>query len=391
MVSNIETMQPRHQGQLRLRMRDLMERQEGELSTIPYVYSFASVFFSELWRSFGLTAVYGEEVAAIPAAKKVAPSWIALAEAEGYSSDVCGYHEIEVGRLVGGMRHPFFGDMPPPKLVVVNNNCVALIKWGVLLPRHYDVPQVTIDVPYRPTLDHLQDADGDEYHAQKKYVLTQIEELISILERITGKKFDPDKLAEHEAHSNRMADLWTAIHRINREIPAVYDATLDGMNMQALYIGWRGTREGAEYLEVALRELEERRELGIMPLPQERFRLILDGVPCWPSLRSWAQLFHRWNACFVWAHFMSFAPGGMDRGFRFDTSRPVESMADYELALNLGKGGITNAFGYHRWPQFIADYKADGIVFHATKGCRVVSPWMPSLREHLVHQGIPAL
>src|SRR3972149_130315 len=193
MVSNIETMQPRHQGQLRRRMRDLMERQEGELSTIPYVYSFASVFFSELWRSFGLTAVYGEE---------------------------------------GGARPP----------------------------------------------------------AQKKYVLTQIEELISILERITGKKFDPDKLAEHEAHSNRMADLWTAIHRINREIPAVYDATLDGMNMQAVYIGWRGTRGGAEYLEVALRELEERRELGIMPLPQERFRLILDGVPPWPSPRRWGQL-----------------------------------------------------------------------------------------------------
>jgi len=77
-----------------------------------------------------------------------------------------------------------------------------------------------------------------------------------------------------------MADLWTEVINLNKERPAPYDSMLDGLNYLGIWNAYRGTQEGVEYLALVRQELLERRELGITPLHEERFRLLLDGVPC---------------------------------------------------------------------------------------------------------------
>jgi len=363
-------------------------REEG--GQVAYIFCGANI--AELFRSFGFMVLHGEILALQPAAKKASLPFITVAENVGFSSpDVCGYHQIEIGRILAGEAHAYLGPLPPPSLVMVHNNCVAVIKWAEFISRYYGVPMVTIDVPYLPSAGYLYDPEDEEYKAQRRYVLSQIWDAIKVCEAVTGRKLDVDRLREHEAYSNQMADIWTEIININKERPAAFDCMLDGLNYLGIWNAYRGTREGVEYLALVREELRERRELGITPLPQERFRLLLDGVPCYPYLRQWMALFHKWGAVTVWAHYLNLSGGGMEKGFRHDTSHPVESLADYLLAMNIGRGGITHQLGYHEWPKLVAEYKADGIVFHAAKSCRITSTWMPDLRERLTQQGIPSL
>jgi len=393
----VRALEPRYQGQGRLRMRELFKKWIDDVNAAwqsggPIVHMYCGANIAELFRSFGFQVLYGEITALQTAAKKQSLKYIAVAEEIGYSSpDICGYHEIEIGRMVANLDHPL-GHIPPPTLVMISNSCVPYIKWGEFMSRHYGVPMFTIDVPYLPKTGYLYNLDDAEYQAQRRYVTKQLEELVALCERLTGRKFDIDKLIEHEHYSNRMADLWSQILNMNKEKPAVFDCWLDGLSYLGVWNAFRATKEGVEYLEAVLQELKERRELGITPIPQERFRLLIDGVACWPYLRRWVELFHhKWGAVFVWGHYLNFAGGGMERGFRHDTSRPLESLADYLLGCNTGLAGVTHIFGYHEWPKLVAEYQADGIVFHSNKSCRICSAWMPDMRERLTEQGFPTL
>ena len=390
------TAEPRYQGQARKKINEVFawwgrDLAEASAKGEPIVHMYGGWNnIVELFRSFGFRVLMGEVLACQPAAKKEAPRYIAYAEEVlGYSTDICGFHLIDVARMVGNLGHPM-GQIPKPSLAVVNNSCIPTIKWSEMVSRQCGVPTVTFDVPHLPTGGALMDPSSVEYQAMHRYIVTQLREATRVCERITGRKFDEDKLAEMQVYSNRMLELWSQIMNLNRGKPAVFDSMADGVNYIGIF-GFRGTKLGVEYLELLLQELQERRDLGIEPVPGERFRLITDGLPCYPYMRPWVSLFHKWKATFVWSHYNSFVGGGAERGFRFDTSRPLEALADYFLALTRGDGGPTHMFAHFEWPQLAQKYQADGVVLHITKSCRIGSATYPDWRERLAAEGIPCL
>jgi len=227
----------------------------------------------------------------------------------------------------------------------------------------------------------------------RRYVLRQLEELVELCERVTGRSFDPERLAAIEEQANRAAELWTRLIEINKRVPAPYDALLEGLNYMGGMNPGRCTEATVAYLEAALLELEERVALGLGAVPKERFRLLLHGTPCWPYMRRFVELFHRWGAVFVHAPtYVSLVPGSWDLGHRYDPSRPLESMAEVMLAMygNL-QGGMDIFDMAELLKEQVREYKADGVVHHAIKSCRAQSAGMADHREWLVEAGVPAL
>ena len=56
----------------------------------------------------------------------------------------------------------------------------------------------------------------------------------------------------------------------------------------------RGTEEGVRFFETTLKEMEEKVRMGTGPLPEERFRFVIEGPPPWPYLRTFRDLFSKW-------------------------------------------------------------------------------------------------
>jgi len=386
---------PRYQGLTRSLMQKLFDQWYDEMAHAKengrfIVYNWIGGNLRELFLAFDMINVYPEINSLQSGVKKQSLKFITAAEEYGYSPDVCGYVKADIGLYLYNMQHPR-GRIPPPDLVFNNSICNTFIKWSEILNRLHGAPIATVDMPGKPAQRDYRPGE-EEYENQKRYVIKQLEEVIALCERITGKKFDPDKLAEIEAKTNRTADLFTQIIELNAHSPAPYEAMLDGLNFLGVMNAFRGTDEGIEYMEAALKEMEERVELGIGCGIREKFRLILDGTPCWPYMRKFAELFHLKDAVIVYASYIGATSGGWDMGFRFDTSHPLESLADFCLVWNTEKAGAISLFD--RLPSlrlWVPKYRADGVVFHSIKSCRAYSGAMADYREWLQEEGIPAL
>ena len=391
-----EKPQPRYQGGTRVGMQELFDAWYEEMAHAKergryVVYNWIGGNLRELFLAFDMINVYPEINSLQSGVKKLSLKYIIAAEEYGYSPDVCAYVKTDVGLILAGMKHPR-GKIPPPDLIFNNSFCNTFIKWSEILQRfHTGAVMATVDIPGKPRqIDYK--AGDEEYDNQKRYVLRQLQEVIAACERVTGRKFDPDKLAEVEARSNEMAELFTYVVETNVNHPAPFEAMLDGLNILGVMNSFRGTEEGTRYMEVVLKEMRERVELELGCGVQEKFRLVMDGTPCWPYLRKFADIFHLRGAVIVYAHYIGGTAGGWDAGFRFDTSRPLDSLADFALLWNTAQAGA-NSILDRLTPMrgWVRKYHADGVVLHSIKSCRAYSGGMADYREWFQEDGTPAL
>lgn len=375
---------PRYQGIGRTMQRDLVAKWYGDLTGAeernePVAYLFVMGSLGELLMTLGFHAVYPEINAVQAGAKKVSLENIVRAEDLGYSADVCGYVKNDIGMTVNDFQHPM-GKIPRPSLLLCNfSGCATYVKWFEQLQTLLGARLVMLDIPCaRPVGAH-----------DVKYVTRQLEELIAVCEEIGGRKFDIDRLREIEERSNEAIDGWVKVLHAARNVPSPYDAFSEGVAFMAPINVLRGTPECAEYYRALNQELQERIALGITPLPQERFRVVLDGTPCWPALRTFSALFQRWGAIFVSATYTKVG-GIFDFGFRFDTSRPLETLAEFCLYHQFGNLNLQGR--YDLLERYYDDYQADGFVFHAVKSCRLFSMGMGDTREFFLRRrNIPTL
>jgi benzoyl-CoA reductase subunit B len=188
-----------------------------------------------------------------------------------------------------------------------------------------------------------------------------------------------------------MSELYGAILATNKHRPAPFNALTEGINYMGIANILRGQPEGVEFMETALAELEERVAYGVGAIPDERFRLLLVGTACYTNFREFVGMFERWKGVFAASEYMSYAGGGIDRGIRYDLSRPIESLA--EQILITAQPSMSGIFYSHDWQaRVVEEYGLDGICFHGVKSCRTTSAGLPDSRDWLLNNAsIPGL
>jgi benzoyl-CoA reductase subunit B len=324
------------------------------------------------------------------AVRHQAHEYLDEAEDYGYSPDICGYVKADVATQLRGGQLPM-GRIPKPAIAVYTNACNTYIKWAEIWERMYDCPIVTIDTPgSRAAGLHPGPADPD-FVTDRDYVLAQLKELIPVLERVSGKPFDIDRLRETLGHANTMASGWQRVLDLNKSTPSLFNALTDG----TIYLGvsncLRGTPEGARYFDELVEEMELKSAQGIGTLTEEQYRLLFVGVPCYPIFRRFGELFSEWGGTFVNSTYLWFASGGANTGFQYDLGRPLESLAE---GLLLGVRDAMDSMFFHTDPllEMFDSFKADGIVYHPIKSCRTVSTGLADSRRAVMARGdVPSL
>jgi len=353
-------------------------------------YVFVMGSLCELLRVFDFPIVFPEINSLQTAVRRVAHEYLNEAENYGFSPDICGYVKADVAVQLRGGTHPM-GRIPKPALAVATNACNTYVKWGEIWERMYGVPVFTLDIPGSRGAGLASAPGTDDFERDRRYVEGQLRELIALCERVSGKRFDVDRLREHMGHANTLSTGWRQVLELNRSRPAVFNALSDGTIFLGVAKGFRGTPEGAAFFTDLVEEMRYKAEHRIGIPIDEKWRLIFVGVPCYPIFRRFSELFSDWGGVFVNSTYLWFASGGANLGFTYDLRRPIESLAEGVL-LGVRDAMDSMFFQTQTLAQMIDDHAADGVVYHPIKSCRTVSTGLADTRRALMAiRDVPSL
>ena len=377
-----------YQSRLHYLQKELMGEYYAQLtassegSGVPAAYLLIGGNPIELLRAFDILPVYPEVNALQLAVRKQSLPHIQAAEFMGYSSDNCAYVKADIGMYFAGRKTPF-ATIPEPSLLLCNYvGCNVYLDWFGHLAEFSGRPIFQLDVPFIRTKSGLPTKDDVEY------VLRQLNLLIEKCEEISGKTLDEEKLREAVRLSSLTGELWSKIKHLTKKTPAPYDAYFDSVTMMAPLYCLRGSQAGLDFFQTAYEELSEKAAAGQGPLEREGFRYVIEGPPPWPHLRTFRDMFTRWNAVAV-ASTYSTVGGLWEFGFTHDPDRPLESIATHLLQWNL-----TNRNFLQRYEQigtYLEDWNADALVIHSVKSCRLFSAGQGDMREYFTKLGVPTL
>ena len=316
-----------------------------------------SVGPAELLLSFGFEVYYPENHGAMLGATRTASDYIPLANAIGYSPDICSYLTSDIGAFLKGetplsKAYPGIESVPKPDILVYNTNqCRDVQDWFMWFARRFGVPCVGIHT-------HRCLPEVSEHHIRD--VAEQMRALIPTLEQVSGNKFDMDRFREVVALSRRCSQLWREVLETASHIPSPL-TFFDGCIHMALAVVLRGTQTAIDYYEQLLAELKERIRNGIGAVPEERFRVYWEGMPIWGKLRELSELFWDLKTCVVASTYCNswiFE--------QFDPEKPFESMARAYTELFIVRDEGWKEKYVERMHE---TFKFHGIIFHDAKTC----------------------
>jgi benzoyl-CoA reductase subunit B len=302
--------------------------------------------------------------------RKVSGDYIAEAEKRGHSEDVCTYVKADLGMIAKGNVSPNGKPLPRPDLLLLSyTGCFTFMKWFELLREEYKCPTVMLHVPYQ--------GDGETTRNMRDYIVKQLrQEVIPALERVSGVKFDIDRLRGYLRESARAEDDLVWVLESAKTRPAPIDAYFGGVYyIGPIFTAFRGTPDATEYYRLLRTEIEERIRLGLGPITPEgdmkeqRYRLVVEGPPNWTSFREFWKMFYDDGAVVVASSYTKVG-GTYDLGFRHDPDHPLESLADYCM------GVYTNRNLPQRidlLEQYMDEYQADGLLINSIKSCNSFS------------------
>ncbi|MDH3292115.1 MAG: 2-hydroxyacyl-CoA dehydratase family protein [Gemmatimonadota bacterium] len=353
-----------------------------------YVFVMGSLV--ELLRTFDLPIVFPEINSLQTAVRRVAHEYLNEAEDYGYSPDICGYVKADVATQLRGGELPM-GRIPKPAIAVYTNACNTYIKWAEIWERMYHVPTFTLDVPGTRGEGAQTWRGHPDFENDCRYVQAQLQELIPLLETVTGIAFDIDRLRESMREANTMSRAWKRVLELNQARPSVFNALTDGTIFLGVANGFRGSPEGARYFEDLVEEMEYKSANGIGTLTDEQYRLIFVGVPCYPIFRRFSEMFTELGGNFVTSTYLRFASGGTSWGFEYDLDHPIESLAEGVL-ISVRDAMDNMFFQTGILLEMFDTFRADGIVYHPIKSCRTVSTGLADNRRALMKErDVPSL
>lgn len=236
----------------------------------------ASNFPQEITTSMGINVVYPENQAAAIGAKGGALKMLEYSEGKGYSNDICAYARISLA--YADLKQCEEMDIPQPDFILCCNNiCNCMIKWYENLAFELHIPMILIDIPHNNDYEVSED--------RIKYIRAQFDEAILQLEQITGKTFSLEKLNEVMAISQRSSRAWLKATDYCKYTPSPLNG-FELFNHMAVAVCARGTLESAEAFEQLADEYEELVKIGGSTFKgEQKYRILLEGIACWPHLR----------------------------------------------------------------------------------------------------------
>ncbi|MBR5756887.1 MAG: 2-hydroxyacyl-CoA dehydratase [Firmicutes bacterium] len=322
----------------------------------------SSNFPVEIPETLGLYVVYPENQAAGIAARGGGERLCNIAESDGYSNDICAYARISLA--YAKVKDAPEQNMPQPDyLLCCNNICNCMIKWYENLAKELNIPLFLIDIPFNP--------DYEVSDAQTAYIRAQFEDCIRKLEEFTGKKWSDEKFEQVKEYSGRCSRAWLEATGQAKYVPSPFNG-FDLLNHMAVMVTARGKAEAAEAMETLLKEYKENHENGTSTFRgEEKYRIMFEGIACWPWLRATAT-------------------GLKSRGINMVTTIYADAFGfiydDFD-GMCRAYANVPNCMNLeHSRDKRVKLAKADsveGLLVHTNRSCKLWSGFMPEMSRQI--------
>jgi benzoyl-CoA reductase/2-hydroxyglutaryl-CoA dehydratase subunit BcrC/BadD/HgdB len=362
-----------------LMKQHFMELDEASRTKSRKIAWCSSVGPAELAMSLGFLVYYPENHAAMLGSTRTAMDYIPVANANGYSPEICSYLTSDIGAY---LRHETpltkaYGikEVPKPDVLLYNTNqCRDVYDWARFYGKEFSVPVLGINTP------------RSQNESREHVVLSvnnQLRDLVAPLERVARRRFDIDEFREVLGRSRECSRLWEAVLEtgINKPSPLTF---FDECIHMGPAVVMRGRQEANDYYQVLLAEMQERVDKKVAAVEGEKLRFYWEGMPVWGKLRALSELFSKLKASVVVSTYCNSWIFNA-----FDPADPFESMAEAYCSIFIGQD--------EAWKeQYIIDkvkrFAIDGLLFHDARTCASNSNNRYGMSQRLSKRlGIPHL
>ena len=334
-------------------------------------------------RAMGVTPVYPENYGTVCASAGIAQKYLALSDAEGFPSHLCGYsrnclgYAAEMTSLGKIPPDAPMGGMPKPDFLLGSGLfCDTRFKWFQALKRYFKVPLWTIDTP---NYDVTEDDNADVHRDNIRYKVEGLKKFIAFLENLTGNRMNYDLLEEYLANQEKVFKLWWEINEMRKKKPCPMHSRDFWTLMVPNYYMTTEPETLLLYQQV-YDEVKNRVENGIGAVSPEKYRLMFNELPPWHSLGFFEKLSERgWNFVIESQGYHPPEPLLIEKGHSV-----LERIAQWTYWFTIAH--LKNAFqkkyflcqenmvqAYYNWAL---EYEIDGYVAHPLISCRTATFWL---------------
>ena len=322
----------------------------------------SSNFPVEIPETLGIATVYPENQAAGIAARGAGERMCNVAEADGYSNDICAYARISLA--YAKLKECPEQEVAMPDVVLCCNNiCNCMIKWYENLAQDLGVPMLMLDIPFNPDYDVPQSIID--------YVSAQFWDVVAKLEELFGLKWDDDKFQEVTGFSCRASRAWLAATACAKYTPSPFNG-FDLLNHMAVMVTARGKETAGEAMETLYKEYMDNHANGTSTFrTEEKYRIMFEGIACWPYLRVTSTGLKSRGINMVTTIYADAF------GFDYDSFEGmIRAYCSVPNAINLEKSRDKRI-------KLCKDNNVEGLLVHTNRSCKLWSGFMYEMSRQI--------
>lgn len=292
----------------------------------------------ELFHAMDIPLVTNQWWSAYISAKQLSTRYFDVMAERGYPTNACKYCSLGLAcTLANDPASAPWGGLPTPTVLVARLTCDCIqhvfAQWATAL----DTDFFPMEAPaWRHKEGDWFTASRDEWDRvyepdRISHMVREMRDLIALLERKTGRRFDEakfhhlmERINEQEGYIAEAADL------IGRTRPCPVSIA-DQMPNTMIPQWHRGSDWAVEHAKLFRDEVKERVAAGLGVAPNERLRLMWIGAGVWHDPGFYQALEDRLGAVFTWSMYMPFAGPQYIRTLK---DRPMDALASRICSMN---------------------------------------------------------
>ncbi len=328
---------------------------------------------SELFYAMDIVPVVVDVFTGMLASTGKATKYIDIAEAH-VPDYICSNNKTFLGAVLSG-------DVPIPDVFVhPSNPCDSNLATYPVLAEYFNFPYFCIDMPYFKTA------------LSAPFVADELRKLVSLLEEITERKLDIDKLKQAMEYSNTAHEYILKSNELRQAVPCPY-SSLESISEYGIVLSLAGTPQLADYCKRRYEHTKEKvtRGEGHLSKDQEKLRLVwIYGAPTFDmTILMWLE-----------KEYGAVSVANMNNNF---IMKPITDISNYDkillgLAEKVTLLPMTRECGgpWENWLDATMDllkrYKADAAIFAGHVACKSNWAVMKLVKDKLHDElGIPTL
>ena len=303
----------------------------------PYTIVQADMPF-ELFQVMDVPTVSNQWWAAVVSAKQLAPYYLDKLNEAGFHEGLCRYCSLAMAStLTDAPEKAPWGGLPKPSLLAARTTCDCIQRVFEIWAHHFQAELVLLDAPAATHLpprwweqSRYQWRELYEDH-RLEFMARQFERLIASLERISGKRFELERLRALMDQVNRQEEY------LEEAKNAICEATKTPVRMHeqitnVMAAQWqRGSDWAVAHARTFRDEVISRVRNGVAAYPNERLRVMWVGAGLWYDLDFYTAFEESHGAVFVWSMYLAFGPDGY---IRYGLNDPLLALASRTVSMN---------------------------------------------------------